>query len=316
MISVYILHVQSFLGDINLWISPLLHPFYVNAFFVVSGFLFFRKWIGNSSSVKPGKKDFSNILFRLVIPTMLFSSIIYAPKMLFHSLNLELSQYFYDVFGGVSFWFTSAITISQVVLLLALASNITRLYGFVLLSVLIVVAMPFIRDAFPLAFPWYWKSGLVAVVFMTLGGLIYQYKAVIKKYLTLSLVLSSLAYAATVIYGAETGGLRYAAMSASFNVSGFFATLSAISFISIISYKWIPSVKLLQFIGNNSIIFYFLSGAIPAAVSSYAVISGLADSFNLLIVSAMSIALGAVCTWIIVKYLPFLTDLRTIKRLK
>lgn len=48
MILVYLLHVESYTG--MAWIKSygyLLQPFYVNAFFFVSGYLFFRKWIGD-----------------------------------------------------------------------------------------------------------------------------------------------------------------------------------------------------------------------------------------------------------------------------
>lgn len=46
MISVYLLHAEVYTG--MAWVKSygfVLQPFYVNAFFFVSGYLLFRKWL-------------------------------------------------------------------------------------------------------------------------------------------------------------------------------------------------------------------------------------------------------------------------------
>lgn len=45
MIGVYILHTQAYMNADDPILHYVISPFYVNAFFVVSGYLFFRKWL-------------------------------------------------------------------------------------------------------------------------------------------------------------------------------------------------------------------------------------------------------------------------------
>ena len=114
------MHSQAYYA--NFEYSIILMPFYVNAFFFVSGFLFFSKQLslpfqsfGSSSHISQLIK---NVFFRLVIPTIHFSSLIYIPKNLFHDNHLNWRVYLYEVFDGISFWFTSALTFVQLVFIL------------------------------------------------------------------------------------------------------------------------------------------------------------------------------------------------------
>ena len=52
-----------------------------------------------------------------MIPGILFSTLIYLPKMVFHGGEVRVGRYFLDVFGGTSYWFTSALAVAQLLLL-------------------------------------------------------------------------------------------------------------------------------------------------------------------------------------------------------
>ena len=80
MISVYLLHVESYTGMV--WIKSyghLLQPFYVNAFFFVSGYLFFKKWIGEDRIDGFSRAEYvggiKNLFYKIVVPTIVFASI-------------------------------------------------------------------------------------------------------------------------------------------------------------------------------------------------------------------------------------------------
>lgn len=315
MIGVYVLHTQSFIGGGGSWLLPaMVSPFYVNAFFVVSGYLFFRKNLDTAFTTNDFAKGLTNLLYRLVIPTILFSTLIYVPKLLFHSRALSFPQFAYDVFGGISFWFTSAMVGAQALLLTVRRLGMRRLHQFVVLSVVIAMLLPSLRMVAPPPFPWYWKAGLTAVVFMTLGGCAYAYREWIKRHLITLLACSALLYVCGIIYTGRYGNACYAAMSANFNAQGIVITLSGITLICLASYRLIPKIKFLQFIGKNSIIFYFLSGVVPAALSSLPIVRGMTSSIAILFVAAVAVGAGAGCTWIITRYLPFMTDLRLLKQ--
>lgn len=315
MIGVYVLHTQVYSGAQcngggNLLISNAISPFYVNAFFVVSGYLFFMKWM-NVSSTEVGlvaKRSLSNTLHRLIIPTLLFSTVIYIPKLMFHTRELTALGYLHDVFGGVSFWFTSAMAISQIAMLLFILAGIRTIKGFSVLSLLIVATICLIKPLFPEPFPWYWKTGLTATAAMTLGGWIYHFRNKIKTHRYLLTSISMVCYLLAVWYGVNVGSARYIMMSVSFNIPGIAVTLAGISFIIALS-QYIPSFSILQFIGNNSIIFYFFSGVIPAMLSNVNVL----DGSGVICLSAIGVSIGCGLTWIIVKYIPWLTDFRKLR---
>ena len=59
MISVYLLHAEQYSGMI--WVKSygyLLQPFYVNAFFFVSGYLLFREWLSIDNSEMMSRESY------------------------------------------------------------------------------------------------------------------------------------------------------------------------------------------------------------------------------------------------------------------
>lgn len=311
--SSYTIIYESKYGGGNALITNVISPFYVNAFFVVNGFLFFRKWLNVDKKVIPGKDDLFNVLFKLIIPTLIFSSLVYIPKILFHSRGLSMSQFVYDIFGGISYWFTSAIAVSQIILLIALRFGCRTITSFSIISLIVISLMPILKYFFPEAMPWYWKSGLAAITFMTLGGCVYLCHNQLARYRRLLYIAVPLLYIIGVYASFKTGNALYALMSVTFNLKGVFVTLCGIAFIFIISYRGIPDIRILQFIGNHSIIFYFFSGVIPATLSALPFIRIITSVWGMLIVAGVAISIGVLLTWLIVCYMPFLTDLRKLK---
>lgn len=173
--GVYLLHAREYIGGGNSFIYNTISPFYVNSFFAVSGYLFFRKWllVKEEDRINKLSTALKNVLYRLIIPTILFATILYIPKMLFHAQNSAINDYVYNVLGGCSFWFTSALTISQLVLLGAIYVRINTLTKFSLLALLLCGLLPILKMISPTPFPWYYKSGLAAAVLMIAGGWLY-----------------------------------------------------------------------------------------------------------------------------------------------
>ena len=97
------------------------------------------------------------------------------------------------------------------------------------------------------------------------------------------------------------------------NFIGFITSI-ATTLVLIEIAKKLKTNKIINFIGENSMIFYFLSGASPATfatISAKLNITGI-HAFNTSLI--LSLISSYIITYIIVKYMPFLTDIRLIKQ--
>ena len=256
-----------------------------------------------------------NVFFRLVIPTLLFSTIIYLPKVLFHGGDVTWGDYFFDVFGGISYWFTSALVVAQVVLLTLLLFK-RRSMGF-------YVAITFLLAGLGLwlnlgrtstspetYFPWFYKTGLEYTFVMVLGGLYYRHEAMVDKTMKFGWVLVAGVYVWLIAATWETHSLKMMGLSGICNALGGVAILCGIALIILLS-KQLHRIKWLEFIGRNSIVFYFFSGVIPAAcglLAQHVVPEG--SYLVTLSVAVVSVLLSYGVTRFVVCYMPFLTDFR------
>ena len=317
MISVYILHSEAYYGINDISYGHFLQPFYVNAFFFVSGYLFFRKQLQTVENYRftNFRKNIQTIIFRLVIPTIIFASIIYLPKLFFHSKDISITQYCYDVFGGTSFWFTSTLTISQIVLLGLLFLRKRTIIPYFICSIILFFISIYLSDIDNTPFPWYYKSGIGATFFLTLGGLYQQYEEIIDKKIGKMWGIALIAiYLFHMIYTIENDSCQYAMMSMKYNIQGLLISILGITVIVLIC-KQLPKLKVIEYIGRNSIVFYFFSGALPAFIGL--IFQNIFPEKTYLItltVALLSICIGYLLTYVVVKYLPWLTDLRKLKK--
>jgi hypothetical protein len=266
------------------------------------------KWLSipEASISQNLKKALLNTLFRLIIPTIIFSSLFYLPKLYFNSNVLSAEGYIYDVLGGISFWFTSAMAVCNILMLLTITIGARTMKIFSIVAVVAFTVSITSKKFFPAPFPWYWRTGLAAMALMTIGGWGYHFSELIIKHKAALSIISIIGYIVFLCYNMSFGGAHYAMLSVNFNLSGLILTIFGIAFIFTASCRWIPNISFLQFIGRNSIVFYFLSGVIPAGLSACHIL----HSLNPLIVSAIAVSIGSIVTWGVTKYLPFLIDIR------
>ena len=318
MIAVYLLHSEAYYGINTISYGQMVQPFYVNAFFFVSGYLFFKKHLSFAVdyNLYSFRKDIQNIVFRLIIPTILFASLIYVPKLIFHSKEISVMHYFYDAFGGVSFWFTSALAVSQILLFCLLLTRKQTIWFYLICSILMFFFSIYLSNIYQSRFPWYYKSGMGATMFLTLGGIYQLYESKVDK--KIGVITGSIlvvVYPICMLYGIiYNNPYQYAMMSMNFDFEGLVISLLGIAVIILIC-KHLPKLSILEFIRKNSIIFYFFSGAFPAFI-------GLVfqkifpDKLYIitLTVALLSICAGYLMTYIVINFLPWLTDLRKLKK--
>ncbi len=91
IVLVFLSHVSVFYGKELGIVSNLMEPFYVNAFFFVSGYLLFWKHLSKPAIDERaneyiihgrGRKTIENLFFKIAVPSTLFSAAMLVPKKL------------------------------------------------------------------------------------------------------------------------------------------------------------------------------------------------------------------------------------------
>ncbi len=319
MISVYLLHSEFYYGNGGFSYGYVLTPFYVNAFFFVSGYLFFQKHLtpDGTLSFSMGKyrQTIRHILFRLILPTLLFSTLIYIPKMMFHHHALSVRQYLYDVWGGVSYWFTSALTVAQLLLATLLLS--LRLRMSLCLRVCLPIAIAGIGlghiDQSP--FPWNYQKGMEATLLMCAGGMYRRHESRANRILSCPITLG----AAVLIYLSgvwlsHPAGPQVELPPTAWHLWTLIVNVCGIISVTALSHV-IPRNGWTEYIGKDSIIFYFFSGVMPAFFGTVAHGIFHHEHYSVtLAVTVVSLLTASAVNFTIRHYFPYLADLRKMPR--
>lgn len=315
MICVYIAHTEAFTTECSI-LSKAVLPFYVNAFFFISGYLLYKKYLKTETivdfSFTTYKKGALNCLFKIAIPTIIFSILIYLPKIFFHGNSFIFSTFVIDILGGTCFWFTSALFVAQIALLTLFFSKRENILFYTSITTIIFLLLQTICDytAKPATeyFPWFWRTGLNYSFIMSLGGLYMIYEDKLKS----SVLWIATGISITGYYLLYTGhNVACLGLSGRCNLAGVLTSI-ATTLVLIEIAKRTRGNKVMNFIGKNSILFYFFSGAAPATFAAISAKAGIGGNISLLTTLILSLTSSYVITYIIVKYIPFLTDIRFI----
>lgn len=323
IIAVFWVHCESYFGY-YIGFNRYIGPFYVNAFFFVSGYLFFRKQLSEpvidevySKYINDGAKiQFLNILYRIVIPSVIFATIEFLPKKILRGQTLYLSEFMLETIGGETYWFTSALVISQIILLILLMSRIRSIWIYWVISISILTLGTYVNEnkqAEIFITPWFFIQGLYAVPFVTAGGVYWKYENYLKKIFNKWFVFLMLTiYIFVFSFFSEYIGVLVAILDVNF--VGYFAGCFA-SVLLIELCKYSPKNKVLTYIGTNSISFYFMSGALPITMSMVVKCQvSTPNFFGLVVIVGSSLVLASIVTFVLNKYIPWIYDLRRISK--
>lgn len=180
MVLVYAYHTSVYCGYESLGFR-IYSPFFVTSFFFISGYLVYRK-IQDSIVTKSnqGKSVISlnSVLYKIAIPTVLFSIINYFPKTILRGEGLHMEAFVKNTILGGSLWFTSALVVSEVLLFIILSANIKRFTYYFLITATLAVFGIFIAKSNltiwgDFNIPWFYKAGMIGTLYMTIGGGVY-----------------------------------------------------------------------------------------------------------------------------------------------
>ena len=260
-----------------------------------------------------------NIIFRLMIPSTLFAAIEFLPSYLLRGMTFDLGTLLYKTIGGCTYWFTSALVVAELLILLMLVSRIRSIwFYFIACCVMYALGQSIVSCDFSLleqypSFPWQYKHGMYAIIFLALGGVYWKFEnlinIVINKYVFIG--MSLLYIILLIIYPSH---FKVLVSLLDVNISGLFISiLATVSLIELC--KRLPKSNVLNYIGQNTIGFYFMSGALPIVLSMvvHKVMPG-SSALGLAIVFASSMGISYVAVYIMNRFMPWLLDLRTLKR--
>lgn len=256
-----------------------------------------------------GKTLILNILYRIIIPSIIFSIIEFVPSCLIQGHGIDLGYALFKTIGGGTYWFTSALVVAEFVLLLLFCSRKRNIWFYVVIcAALGVTSLLLVKYNLLNNSIWMWKHGLIALIFLAMGGLYWQYEKHIDKMMKWWFVLPMLTiYVLLILFCDNTNPLI---STLQIQPLGFLT--SAIACLLLVWFcKILPEVKPLTFIGQNSIGFYFMSGALPITISMIAhkFVAG-SPTWMMLVIWAACLVATYVAVMIINRWLPWLWDLR------
>lgn len=312
MAGVYLWHSEVYCGGDRI-LSVFISPACMAVFFFVSGYLFFRK-AHDAGQTQTWRHQLGNVFFRLVVPTMFFAALLYVPKALFHHQALCWSDFGLSVFGGTTFWFTSALALIQIsaiglLWLMRLVNLSRRLTMAMMMVVGACLWLRFTQIHAPFnAFPWSFTSGMHYFIFFVLGGcfsassLLNDYSRPRHPFL---FVLSFVVYVALSLFV----GHPHAMLDHLLRLVAAMAGLACFVPLACL----VPPSRWQTFVGRNSIAFYFLCGLMPALMAFLFRHFGFEGGWAVPAVFLLSFMLSGCTSWLLRRYTPSLFDLRELK---
>ncbi|QTE67426.1 acyltransferase [Clostridiales bacterium] len=328
IILIYYMHAEEYFEFYVPGLAKYIAPVYVNAFFFVSGYLLFKKFlplIGSTNFHEHGKQFFKNILFRLIIPTLIFSVIEFIPNSIFQSRDITIQWFVEKTIWGHTYWFISALVVAEIILFLLFLTKIKNIWfyffsGIGLFSIgLICFNNNFILVNIFESNPWHFDAGLVSILFLVIGGIYWKYEKEIDRYLSKPIIIICGLFVYLLALFLFDHNIKVLVSMNRVNILGvIISTIGIIILVFLCKYirKSNKATNLLNSIGQNTIGFYFVCGAIPKALTI--IMPKFLPKANLpymLLGFFASFILACIVVSIITHFLPFLFDIRVgIKR--
>ena len=325
MLCVYLQHTITLYGFSSDYYNPrYIGSFYVNAFFMVSGYLFFWKKLKLATiedkfeRLGGAKFTFKNLVYGIAIPSIIFSCIEFFPKKIIRGEPFGIVDFVYETIGGGTYWFTSALFVAELILLMLLFSKKSNIWFYVLICILLAYIGQNDNLTSILTwnekYIWHWASGFVALFFMAIGGVYMKFETIIDRYVSKIAIIIGLVFLWIVIINVPGFEMKFAAFNRALNFEGAVAGALGSLLVVILSKK-MPYISSLDWLGTNSLVFYFLSGAVPTVFSILFIKLDYTSSFvGFILVYLLSVFTAFGITKILKKYFIFLFDIRTIWR--
>lgn len=269
----------------------------------------FYTWGGGRKSL------INNVVYKLVIPTLLFSLLFYFPKIILRGTGFNLIIFMSETIGGGSIWFTPALAVAELLVVFILALRPKQIIHYLVYGGFLWLGAELIRQSgfgFSAnnAVPWYYKSGMEAVILLLMGGIYWKYEDRFVKIFSNRVLLIVISITYVCLCVCFSRHFRTALDWQGLNLYGLCIALLG----SVVIIEWaklLPTISFLNYAGRHSIGLYFFCGSI---VNVFAVISKHICSCDhwwiVLVIALVSYLFSYFCIVLINKWIPFVYDLR------
>lgn len=306
MLAILLFHTEVYYADTEI----INYNFYVanmlTAFAFVSGYLF-----ANPQQPFGYRKKLTGIVRSLVVPYFAFCTVLALGKSLMHSSGYTVGELLLHVLTGQASWYVSALIIAEI--FTATAFVLTR-QNKVLLAVTALLCIVFTAvchndgTAVACRIPdfWKWEEALLLVPFIILGHFYRLYEPRLQWLNTTAALIAMLAAVIALKYAALSAGCSLCI--APVTVSNYlqFAADMIVSALLLVNISRRFCLQLVTFIGQNSLIVYFLCGAIPFIVTYIFRRIGLhynGNYFSILLAYVFVVDLTTISTYVISRYI-------------
>ena len=299
MFLVMLYHSECYFPT-SIHIQPFFAPFFLTTFFFITG-----RYIVKETAPLSFLRKLKRIFATLVWPYLIFTTLVWLPKAFAHGNDMTIKSMLYDVLGGTASWFVAALIVCEI-LFYIFYKLFRNEYILLICGLSLLILGTYLKRVDPAPSFWYYKEAFVNLIFVCLGYIWSLHYNVIQK--TLSGKYSLLAF--TSLYIALFAIFRYTPVSEydGITIDSFKSLVlsgGGIVFILKLS-EFIRNQPVLEYIGRNSILYYFLNGGVIL------ILSKILNKINTphyyvidFLIAVIATAVITVLVWIINRYLPF-----------
>lgn len=233
-------------------------------FFFLSGYLMYGKPLDI-------KRRCSNIFSRFLVPYFVFTTLIAVSKAILIHDDTSWKDIVLSIVSGHASWFIAALIISQLLFMLFLWITKGKIIWLSIIAVCCLLLSYFTGNSyqsFPLYYEqnlWHLNEALLACFILFAGYLYRKYETYFNNIsILLSLFILFILIKIYIIY--IDAQLIMGPIIVS-NYPLFIADLLCAVLLMVGIFKQLPSVRLVEWTGSHSLVYYFLCGAVPFIVS-------------------------------------------------
>ena len=234
------------------------------AFFFLSGYLMY----GRTLDIK---RRINSIFSRFLVPYFVFTTIIAVSKTILVHDNTSWKDIIISIISGHASWFIAALILSQLLFMLFLWITNEKMLWLSIIAVCCLILSYFVGNAFePYSLYyaqniWHLNEALLACFILFTGYLYRKYET---RFNNISILLSLLiVFILIKIFIIHTNAQLILGPIIVSNYPLFIADLLCAVLLMAGIFKQLPSVRLIEWTGSHSLVYYFICGAVPFMVS-------------------------------------------------
>lgn len=272
-------------------------------FFILSGYLMYK---GSNFNIR---HKLHSIFRGLLIPYLIFTTILYIPKSLIHGSGVNISEMATNILTGQASWFVAALCITELIFALTLWITKEKSIGILTTGICGFGISIYLSTGNQ---PYFWQldNACQALFFLCIGYFYHKYELVFNKINKLSYISILFIFYLIIKVYEYVNHVELLIWNIHItNYPLFLIDIFVSSLLIIQVFKMLPNSKWLSWTGKHSIVYYFLCGGVPLLVSKLFTKLGCSYQGNyLLVVAAFLLVyiITSIITYFIYRYFPFI----------